>query len=150
MALTKKRRSSRIDHHILTASEARSRHSKPAFPDDQVILPRIVQDRKQTQSELLRILAQLLNQCELQPQAGMPSDTAGNQCGSLADLSHEIAQHRILATGEAAAFCGFSVAHWRRLYRTQKVPKPIQLSTRKLGWRVGDLISWLQARVDSS
>src|SRR5215208_3708580 len=65
-------------------------------------------------------------------------------------LSPELMRSRILDTSEAAAFCGFSVAHWRRLYRNRKVPKPVPLSTRKLGWRVGDLIDWLQSRLDSS
>ena len=70
--------------------------------------------------------------------------------GELIRIPPDIAQHSILDTAEASAFCGFSVAHWRRLYRTGKVPKPIQLSTRKLGWRAGDLVDWLQTRVDSS
>jgi predicted DNA-binding transcriptional regulator AlpA len=65
-------------------------------------------------------------------------------------LPLEITRHRIFETAEAASFCGFSVPHWRRLYRSGKVPKPVQLSTRKLGWRAGDLIDWLQARLDSS
>src|SRR5215203_326280 len=68
----------------------------------------------------------------------------------LETLPPELIRSRIFDTSEAAAFCGFSVAHWRRLYRTRKVPKPIQLSTRKLGWRAGDLIDWLQSRLDSS
>jgi predicted DNA-binding transcriptional regulator AlpA len=65
-------------------------------------------------------------------------------------LPPELIRSRIFETAEAASFCGFSVPHWRRLYRSRKVPKPIQLSTRKLGWRAGDLIDWLQTRLDSS
>jgi predicted DNA-binding transcriptional regulator AlpA len=65
-------------------------------------------------------------------------------------LPRELMRSRIFDTSEAAAFCGFSVAHWRRLYRTGKAPKPVQLSTRKLGWRAGDLVDWLQSRLDSS
>jgi predicted DNA-binding transcriptional regulator AlpA len=68
----------------------------------------------------------------------------------LENLPPEFTWHRVLDTTEAAAFCRFSVPHWRRLYRKGKVPKPLRLSTRKLGWRAGDLISWLQTRLDSS
>src|SRR5215208_7771238 len=58
-------------------------------------------------------------------------------------LPPELARSRVFETAEAAAFCGFSVAHWRRLNRSGKIPKPVPLSTRKLGWRAGDLIDWL-------
>jgi predicted DNA-binding transcriptional regulator AlpA len=62
-------------------------------------------------------------------------------------LPPDIARHRVLGTAEAAALCNISVPHWRRLYRTGKVPAPIKLSERKLGWRVGDLVEWLNSRV---
>jgi predicted DNA-binding transcriptional regulator AlpA len=68
----------------------------------------------------------------------------------LDDLPLEIARQRILSTNEAAAFCNFSVPHWRRLYRIGDVPKPIQLSTRKLGWRICDLTDWLQERSEAA
>jgi predicted DNA-binding transcriptional regulator AlpA len=58
----------------------------------------------------------------------------------------EIARHRILNTAEAAAFLNFSTVHFRRLYRRGAVPPPVQLSTRKLGWRTGDLIDWVASR----
>lgn len=58
----------------------------------------------------------------------------------------EISRHKVMSTAEAAAFLNFSIPHFRRLYRNGAVPAPIQLSTRKLGWRVGDLIDWLAAR----
>ncbi len=65
---------------------------------------------------------------------------------SLDHLPTDIARHRVLDTSEAAAFCNFSVAHWRRLYRNGKVPSPMRLRTRKYGWRIGDLIDWIEAR----
>lgn len=61
-------------------------------------------------------------------------------------LLAKIAHHRVLNTAEAAAFLNFSVPHFRRLYRNGGVPPPIQLGTRKLGWRVGDLIDWVATR----
>lgn len=60
-------------------------------------------------------------------------------------LPLELARHRVLDTAEAADFCKFSVAHWRRLYRAKKAPAPVRLSARKYGWRVGDLIDWIEA-----
>ncbi len=65
---------------------------------------------------------------------------------SLDTLPSDIARHKVLNTAEAAAFCNFSIPHWRRLYRAKDVPPPLKLSTRKLGWRLGDLVNWLQAK----
>ena len=65
---------------------------------------------------------------------------------ALETLPVEISRHRLLSTAEAAAFCKISVPHWRRLYRAKKVPTAIRLSTRKYGWRIGDLVDWIEAR----
>jgi predicted DNA-binding transcriptional regulator AlpA len=65
---------------------------------------------------------------------------------SLDALPADLARHRILNTEQTAAFIGFSVPHMRRLYRDKKMPEPLKLGARKLGWRVGDLIDWLAAR----
>jgi predicted DNA-binding transcriptional regulator AlpA len=64
----------------------------------------------------------------------------------LNSLPSEIARHRVLDTAESAAFCRISVPHWRRLYRAGKVPKPIRLGMRKYGWRIGDLIDFIEGR----
>jgi predicted DNA-binding transcriptional regulator AlpA len=61
-------------------------------------------------------------------------------------LPPDMARRRILDTAEAAEFCKLSVPHWRRLYRTGKVPRPVRLSLRKYGWRLGDLIDFIDAR----
>jgi predicted DNA-binding transcriptional regulator AlpA len=65
---------------------------------------------------------------------------------ALDTLPADLARYKVLSTAEAAAFCNFSVPHWRRLYRSKDVPSPIKLSARKLGWRVGDLVAWLAQR----
>jgi predicted DNA-binding transcriptional regulator AlpA len=62
---------------------------------------------------------------------------------TLENLPPELARHRVLNTAETAAFCKLSVPHWRRLYNSGRAPHPIRLGTRKLGWRVGDVIDWL-------
>jgi predicted DNA-binding transcriptional regulator AlpA len=66
---------------------------------------------------------------------------------SLVTLPGDLTRYKVLNTAQAAEFCNISVPHWRRLYRAGKVPSPIQLSSRKLGWRAGDLIDWLASRV---
>ncbi|MFC1455391.1 helix-turn-helix transcriptional regulator [Microvirga arabica] len=70
------------------------------------------------------------------------------RCGSPAIdfLPPELARNRVLDSAQAAAFWGVSLPHWRRMYRLDQVPKPIKLSVRKLGWRVGDLVDALAAR----
>jgi predicted DNA-binding transcriptional regulator AlpA len=65
---------------------------------------------------------------------------------SLTSLPKDLARNRVLNTAEAAAFLNFSVPHFRRLYRSGGVPAPIQLSTRKLGWKTGELIDWVETR----
>lgn len=61
-------------------------------------------------------------------------------------LSLNSERSRILTPAEAAAFWGMSLSHWRRMYRRGQTPRPIRLSARKLGWRVGDLIDGLEKR----
>jgi predicted DNA-binding transcriptional regulator AlpA len=61
-------------------------------------------------------------------------------------IPFDLTRQKVLNTAEAAGFLNFSVPHFRRLYRSGGVPAPIQLSTRKLGWRTGDLIDWVAAR----
>jgi predicted DNA-binding transcriptional regulator AlpA len=69
-----------------------------------------------------------------------------DRAGPLGDLPIELARHRVLDTSEAAGFCKVSVPHWRRLYRAKKVPMPVRLTVRKYGWRVGDLVDWIEAK----
>jgi predicted DNA-binding transcriptional regulator AlpA len=65
---------------------------------------------------------------------------------TLESLPPDLGQHRILDSSQSALFCGFSLVHWRRLYRRGIAPKPIRLSDRKLGWTAQDLISWIGSR----
>lgn len=58
------------------------------------------------------------------------------------EVAAQITLNRVVGAAEAAAFCNFSLPHWRRLYRTGKVPKPVKLGGRKLGWRQGALIDF--------
>jgi predicted DNA-binding transcriptional regulator AlpA len=61
-------------------------------------------------------------------------------------LPPDMVRRRLLDTAEAAEFCKISIPHWRRLYRTGKVPRPVRLSARKYGWRLGDLADFIDQR----
>jgi prophage regulatory protein len=65
---------------------------------------------------------------------------------TLANLPPDLGRNRVLDAAAAAAFWGVSLPHRRRLYRTGKVPPPIKVGERKLGWRVGVLVDALVAR----
>jgi len=41
---------------------------------------------------------------------------------------------RIINVVEMAALLGYSVEHTRRLYRTGKIPAPVKIAGRKVGW----------------
>ena len=99
--------------------------------------------------ELAHALANLLELVEPKSDSGKPLGLNRTSSEQLQALPLPIVLNRVIATTEAAAFCGFSVPHWRRLYRSGRAPPPIRLSTRKLGWRIGDLIIWLQAHSPS-
>lgn len=64
----------------------------------------------------------------------------------LNNLPPDLGRNRILNAEASATFWGVSLPHWRRLYRSGKVPRPIKIGERKLGWRVGDLADGLERR----
>jgi predicted DNA-binding transcriptional regulator AlpA len=61
-------------------------------------------------------------------------------------LPPEIASRRIVDAKHAAAFLSLPLPSFRRAYRHGKAPQPIQISERRLGWRLCDLITWTDAR----
>ena len=65
---------------------------------------------------------------------------------TLAGLPTPFGGSRILTSAEAARFWGVSLPHWRRMTRDGKVPNPIRIGERKLGWRIGVLVDALKAR----
>jgi predicted DNA-binding transcriptional regulator AlpA len=58
-------------------------------------------------------------------------------------LPLELSRRRVLCTIDACTFTGVSVAEWRRL---NQAPPPIMIGSRKQGWRIGDLIDWIESR----
>lgn len=65
---------------------------------------------------------------------------------TLATLSPDIARFRVIGTADAAEFCDLSVKTLRRMNDRGAMPAPIRLSERRIGWRIGDLIDWLDCR----
>jgi predicted DNA-binding transcriptional regulator AlpA len=61
-------------------------------------------------------------------------------------LPTDLGRHRILPTPQTCEFLGISIAQWRRLRTSGAAPAPIQIGIRKQGWRLGDLIDWLDRR----
>jgi len=45
-------------------------------------------------------------------------------------------------------FLGFSKNYFRVAAQRGDVPAPVRLTERKVGWRIGDLVDWLAARVE--
>jgi|SRR5271165_938936 len=65
---------------------------------------------------------------------------------TLANLPSDLGRNRVLDAAASSAFWGVSLPHWRRLYRAGKVPRPIKVGERKLGWRIGALADALALR----
>jgi predicted DNA-binding transcriptional regulator AlpA len=67
---------------------------------------------------------------------------------ALSELPPELGRHRVLNTNETCQFVNVSAPNWRRLVRNGVAPQPIRVGTRKVGWRIGELINWLEARAE--
>jgi predicted DNA-binding transcriptional regulator AlpA len=61
-------------------------------------------------------------------------------------LPAQLEATRVVNAAQAAAYWGVSLPHWRRLYRAGRVPRPIKIGERKLGWRTGDLLAEIERR----
>jgi predicted DNA-binding transcriptional regulator AlpA len=66
------------------------------------------------------------------------------------ELPPEIARHRVLDEKTAAEFIGLSHVTLERMRKLGTAPKHLVLSPRRLGYRVCDLLAWLDARAASS
>jgi len=63
------------------------------------------------------------------------------------DIPGPPAELRVITESEAASYCSLSLVHFRRLRRQQIGPKHVQLGIRRIGYRVRDLLDWLDNRV---
>lgn len=62
------------------------------------------------------------------------------------ELPPEIARQRVVDEKVAAEFLGLSHVTLERMRKLGTAPKHIVLSPRRLGYRVCDLLAWLDAR----
>ncbi|WP_056454620.1 AlpA family phage regulatory protein [Methylobacterium sp. Leaf86] len=61
-------------------------------------------------------------------------------------LHPHLSGQRVVNIRDAAAFCGVSVSTFRRMRAGELIPMPIKLSDRRLGWRIRDLLAWIDCR----
>lgn len=54
----------------------------------------------------------------------------------------------VLATGEAAIYCGMGASTWERMRMGGETPAAIRLTARTLGYRKRVLDAWLDARTE--
>jgi hypothetical protein len=65
---------------------------------------------------------------------------------SIESLPAEFARSRILDSDATYKFVGSSAANWRRLRAAGIAPKPVLIGAKKHGYRVGDLVDYLERR----
>ena len=64
-------------------------------------------------------------------------------------LPETLEYERILTAKQAAELFGISLSTFRRQYWAGVLPAPVHLSTRRIGWRVRDLIVHLSSNSGS-
>jgi excisionase family DNA binding protein len=62
-------------------------------------------------------------------------------------LPNGLSHQQILTVAQTATLLGVSVPTVRRLRKAKKLPAPIRLSERRIGWRAGDLIEHIAAAI---
>ena len=65
----------------------------------------------------------------------------------LNDIPATAERSRILNAKQTAALFGVSLPHFRRLYKAGKVPAPIRIGERKLGWPMGKILDFVAAKI---
>jgi predicted DNA-binding transcriptional regulator AlpA len=61
-------------------------------------------------------------------------------------LPPELAPHRVVSRRQLAEITGLSEATHERLDARGEGPRAIRLSARRLGYRLSDVLAWLEAR----
>lgn len=61
----------------------------------------------------------------------------------IVDFGPRIERQRLLTAKDAAAFLGISLTNFRRGYWEGRLPQPVRISERRLGWRVQELIDFV-------
>ena len=61
-------------------------------------------------------------------------------------LPPDLHRNRLIDAPAAAAMLGYSLAHFRRLYRAGKTPAPVRVNGRKVGWPASVLMDFVVPR----
>ncbi len=65
---------------------------------------------------------------------------------AIENLPENLARRRLLNIQQTAGFVGRSVVEIRRLSMLGAFPKPLKLNGRRLSWRVGDVVDWIDSK----
>lgn len=68
----------------------------------------------------------------------------------ISTLPQSLDEQRVLSARQGAELLGVSLATFRRLHWAGKLPPAIQLSERRLGWRVRDLLEHIAKRAGAA
>lgn len=63
-----------------------------------------------------------------------------------ATLPPDLSARRVISEGQAATFCGLSTKTMRRMRQVGTGPTAVMLSSRRLGYRIDTLDTWLGTR----
>lgn len=69
---------------------------------------------------------------------------------ALTSLPENLARRRLLGIEQVAEFVGRSVPEIRRLVRLGEFPKPLKLNGRRLSWRTGDVVDYVDGKAAQS
>lgn len=58
--------------------------------------------------------------------------------------------NRLISSAEAAAKCGVSVRTLARMIDDGRVPQPVRLSPRRIGWLESSFDAWLKEREEGA
>jgi predicted DNA-binding transcriptional regulator AlpA len=66
------------------------------------------------------------------------------------NLSEALERRRVIAEAKAAELADLSLPHFRRLRRGHQGPRFVRLGERRIGYRVGDVLDWIDARLSDA
>jgi predicted DNA-binding transcriptional regulator AlpA len=64
--------------------------------------------------------------------------------------SPDLIRERLLNSVQSAELLNISVPHFRRMYRSGKIPAPIKIGDRKYAWRLGTLIDLVSSKSEAT
>ena len=66
------------------------------------------------------------------------------------NFSEGLERRRVIAEARAADLAALSLPHFRRLRRASQGPRFVRLGERRVGYRVGDVLDWIDARLSDA